>query len=141
MTSDRRIDVKTLLTDGRLLVVSGRENLLLRQEADGSLVVHADLRSVSDQVWNEIVVDGRANTYINGGPGIIALLPSESSLREVADGIAFPNGMAITPDNATLIIAESHGKKLTAFDIASMAACRTDTFGPTLATAFPTGSA
>jgi len=119
MTSDRRIDVKTLLTDGRLLVVSGRENLLLRQEADGSLVVHADLRSVSDQVWNEIVVDGRANTYINGGPGIIALLPSESSLREVADGIAFPNGMAITPDNATLIIAESHGKKLTAFDIAS----------------------
>ena len=37
----------------------------------------------------------------------------------MADGIAFPNGMALTPDNATLIIAESHGKKLTAFDIAS----------------------
>jgi sugar lactone lactonase YvrE len=37
----------------------------------------------------------------------------------VADGIAFPNGMALTPDNATLIIAESWGKRLTAFDIAA----------------------
>src|SRR5262245_47519905 len=107
------------LPDGRLLIVSGCENLLLRQEPDGSLVVHADLRELSDKVWNEIVVDGRGNTYINGGPGIIALLTSEGSLLQVADGIAFPNGMAITPDNATLIIAESHGKKLTAFDIAS----------------------
>jgi sugar lactone lactonase YvrE len=107
------------LPDGRLLIVSGRENLLLRQEPDGALVVHADLRELSDKVWNEIVVDGRGNTYINGGSGIIALLTSEGSLRQVADGIAFPNGMAITPDNATLIIAESHGKKLTAFDIAS----------------------
>ncbi len=37
----------------------------------------------------------------------------------MADSFAFPNGMAITPDNSTLIIAESHGKKLTAFDIAA----------------------
>jgi sugar lactone lactonase YvrE len=106
------------LPDGRLLIVSGRENLLMRQEPDGSLVIHGDLRSVSDQGWNEIVVDGRGNTYINGGPGIIALLTSDGSLRQVADGIAFPNGMAVTPDNGTLIIAESHGKRLTAFDIA-----------------------
>jgi sugar lactone lactonase YvrE len=107
------------LPDGRLLIVSGRKNLLLRQKPDGSLVVHTDLRELSDKVWNEIVVDGRGNTYINGGPGIIALLTSEGSLRQVADGIAFPNGMAITSDNARLIIAESHGRKLTAFDIAS----------------------
>ena len=52
------------------------------------MVVHADLRELSDKVWNEIVVDGRGNTYINGGPGIIALLTSEGSLRQVADGIA-----------------------------------------------------
>src|SRR5207237_7250737 len=38
---------------------------------------------------------------------------------QVADGIAFPNGMAITPDDSTLIVAESYGKKLTAFDIAA----------------------
>src|SRR5215510_1796654 len=46
------------------------------------------------------------------------MVKTKSSARQVADGIAFPNGMAITPDNATLIIAESHGKRLTAFDIA-----------------------
>jgi len=103
--------------DGQLLIVSGREGLLLRRNPDGSLIKYADLRSIADGVWNEIVVDGRGNAYVNGGPGIIALLTHNGSARLVADGIAFPNGMAITPDNATLIIAESHGKKLTAFDI------------------------
>ena len=105
------------LPDGRLLIVSGRECLLLRRELDGSLVRHADLRGLSDRAWNEIVVDGRGNVYINGGPGIIALVAPDGSARQVADRIAFPNGMAVTPDNATLIIAESHGKRLTAFDI------------------------
>jgi sugar lactone lactonase YvrE len=106
------------LPDGRLLIVAGRESLLLRRELQGPLVTHADLRGLSDQPWNEIVVDGRGNAYINGGPGIILLVTADSPVRQVADGIAFPNGMAVTPDNATLIIAESYGKKLTAFDIA-----------------------
>lgn len=107
------------LPDGRLLIVSGQEGLLLRREPDGALVTHADLRSLSQHPWNEIVVDGRGNAYINGGPGIIALLTPGGTPRQVAEGIAFPNGMAITPDNSTLIIAESHGKRLTAFDIAA----------------------
>jgi sugar lactone lactonase YvrE len=107
------------LSDGRLLIVSGRQGILLRRESDGAMVTHADLRHLSDGVWNEIVVDGRGNIYVNGGPGIIALVGSDGTARQVADGIAFPNGMAVTPDNSTLIIAESHGKKLTAFDIAS----------------------
>src|SRR5436189_1190541 len=107
------------LHDGRLLIVSGREGLLLRREPDGSLAKHADLGGISDGVWNDIVVDGRGNAYINGGPGIIALVTHDGLARCVADGIAFPNGMAITPDNSTLIIAESHGKRLTAFDIAA----------------------
>ena len=115
------------LRDGRLLVVSGPESLLLRREPDGSLVAHADLRGVSDKGWNEIVVDGRGNAYVNGAgldpktggfaPGIIAVVTPDGSARQVADDIAFPNGMAVMPDNSTLIIAESHGKKLTAFDI------------------------
>jgi sugar lactone lactonase YvrE len=105
------------LHDGRLLIVSGREGLVMRRQLDGSLVTHTDLRNLSDQIWNEIVVDGRGNAYINGGPGI-ALLTPDGSIRQVADSFAFPNGMAITPDNSTLIVAESHGKKLTAFDIA-----------------------
>src|SRR5947207_8731985 len=107
------------LPDGRLLIVAGRENRLVRWEFDGSLVTQADLRGVSDKGWNEIVVDGRGNAYVNGGPGIIALVTADRSARQVADGIAFPNGMAITPNNQTLIIAESHGKRLTAFDIAA----------------------
>jgi len=105
------------LRDGSLLIVSGREGLVLRREPSGTLITHADLRGLSPAGWNEIVVDGRGNAYINGGPGIV-LLTSDGSVREVASSFAFPNGMAVTPDNSTLIIAESHGKKLTAFDIA-----------------------
>jgi sugar lactone lactonase YvrE len=115
--------------DRRLLVVSGREGLLLRQEADGSLVTHAGLHFLSPYPWNEIVVDGRSNAYINnigfdfpGGavaPGIVALVTPGGHVRQVADGLMFPNGMAITLDNSTLIVAESYTSKLTAFDIAA----------------------
>ncbi|MBZ9997094.1 SMP-30/gluconolactonase/LRE family protein [Mesorhizobium sp. BH1-1-4] len=118
------------LPDGRLLVISGREGLLLRQEPDGSLVTHADLRGLSKSPWNEIVVDGRGNIYVNGGgpapapgehfgPGTIVLITPDGAVRQVADTIAFANGMAVTPDNKTLIVAESHANRLTAFDIAA----------------------
>jgi sugar lactone lactonase YvrE len=116
------------LPDGRLLIISGPEGLLLRMEPDGTLVTHADLTGLSDRGWNEIVVDGRGNAYLNGGgfdlmagepfaPGIVAVLTTDGTAREVADGIAFPNGMAVTPDNSTLIVAESYAKRLSAFDI------------------------
>jgi sugar lactone lactonase YvrE len=118
------------LPDGRLLVVSGREGLLLRQEADGALVTHADLRPLSKSPWNETVVDGRGNVYVNGGgpapasgehfgPGTIVLIGPDGAVRQVAENIAFANGMAVTPDNRTLIVAESHANRLTAFDIAA----------------------
>jgi sugar lactone lactonase YvrE len=114
--------------DGRLLIVSGREAVLLRQERDGALTTYADFHSLSDRPWNEIVVDRLGAAYVNGGgfdmlagepfaPGIIARVAPEGAVRQVADDIAFPNGMAITPDNATLIVAESYGRRLTAFDI------------------------
>jgi len=106
------------LPDGRLLVVSGREGLLLRQDAGGGLATHADLTRLSSNAWNEIVVDGRGNAYINTGDAI-ALVTPEGSVRRVADGGAFPNGIAVTANNATLIMAESHGKRLSAFDIAA----------------------
>lgn len=118
------------LPDGHLLIVSGPEGILLRREPDGSLVTHADLTGLSDRGWNEIVVDGRGSAYINGAgfdlmagepfaTGLVAVLTPDGSTREVADGIAFPNGMAVTPDNSTLIVAESYAKRLTAFDIAA----------------------
>ncbi|QIA24287.1 SMP-30/gluconolactonase/LRE family protein [Mesorhizobium sp. AA22] len=118
------------LPDGRLVVVSGRDGLVLRQEPDGTLATHADLRGLSTSPWNEIVVDGRGNIYVNGGgpapapgqhfgPGTIVLIAPDGSVRQVADKIAFANGMAVTPDNKTLIVAESHANRLTAFDIAA----------------------
>src|SRR5215203_3049680 len=104
------------LPDGRLLVVAGPESRLLRQEPDGSLVDHADLSGLGAGL-NEIVVDGRGTIWINGGsdfypdegvaPGFIAAISPDGVVRQVADGIAFPNGMAVTEDNSTLIIAES----------------------------------
>src|SRR5262245_15908138 len=114
------------LPDGRLLV-TGEE--LRRQEPDGTMVRHADLTGVADHGWNEIVVDGRGNIYLNGAgfdflgggapkPGIIALVTPDGAARQVADDIAFPNGMVVTPDNSTLIISESFAGRLTAFDIA-----------------------
>ena len=116
------------LPNGRLLVVSARDRLLLRMGPDGSLATYADLTSLSDHGFNDIVVDGRGNAYVNdvgfdfpGGnfaPGTIAVVTPDGSARQVAGGLAFPNGMAVTPDNKTLIVAESYGKKLTAFDIA-----------------------
>src|SRR5436309_4635657 len=114
------------LPDGRLLV-TGEE--LNRREPDGSMVRHADLSSIGDHGWNEIVVDGRENIYVNGmgfrfgaeefRPGIIALVTPDGSAREVAKAIAFPNGMVVTPNGSTLIISESFAGKLTAFDIAT----------------------
>ena len=114
------------LPDGRLLV-TGQE--LMRREPDGSMVRHADLSAVAEHGWNEIVVDGRGNIYLNGvgfrfgeeefQPGIIALVTPDGSARQVADGIAFPNGMVVTPDNSTLIVSESFAGRLTAFDIAA----------------------
>ena len=115
------------LPDGRLLIVSASNGLLLRREPDGSLVSHADLGGLSEHPWNDIVVDGRGNAYIGnvgfdfpGGefaPGILALVTPDGSTRQVADGVAFPNGIVVTPDNSTLIVAESYANRLTAFDI------------------------
>jgi sugar lactone lactonase YvrE len=117
------------LPDGRLLIVSGSEGLLLRRELDGSLVTHADLTGLSRYPWNDIVVDGRGNAYVGNigfdfaagefAPGILALVTPDGSARQVADGVAFPNGVIVTPDNSTLILAESYGNRLTAFDIAA----------------------
>src|SRR6184192_4944298 len=119
------------LPDGRLLLVSARDGLLLRREPDGTLVTCGDLRRVSKPpAGNELVVDGRGNAYVNGGgfdlmtgdpfaPGIVALVTPDGSARQVADGLAFPNGMLVTSDNATLIVAESYAKRLSAFDIAA----------------------
>jgi sugar lactone lactonase YvrE len=100
-----------------MIVVSAREGRLLRQSPGGRLEAYAELAPLAEGLWNEIVIDGRGNTYVNGP--CLALVSADGRGRRLADGFAFPNGMAITPDNRTLIVAESHGRRLTAFDIAA----------------------
>ena len=114
------------LADGSLLVTG--EDRILRRQGDGSFVTHTDLSALG-RYWNEITVDGRGNIYVNSvgfrfgqeqfRPGIIALVTPDGRARQVADNVAFPNGMVITPDNSTLIMAESFARTLTAFDIAA----------------------
>ena len=133
-TSEVVLEVETApisidwLPDGRLLVVSGSEGRLLRREPDGSLVTHADLAPLSTYAWNEIVVDRRGNAYVNtigfdfatgqdAASGGVALVRPDGSTRLVADGVSFPNGMALTPDDTTLILAESYANRLTACDV------------------------
>ena len=107
------------LPDGTLLTTGDK---LRRVEPDGSMPVHAEQRA------NEIVVDARGNIYLNGAdfnfvagappePGYIKLVTPDGAIRQVADDIQFPNGMVITPDNRTLVVAESFAGRLTAFDI------------------------
>jgi sugar lactone lactonase YvrE len=113
------------LPDGRLVIVSSPDGRLLRREPDGSLVTHADLGETG---WNDIVVDGRGNAYVNRigfnpvvaeefTPGFVHLATPAGSVRQVAGDIGFPNGMAVSPDNATLIVADSYRHHLVAFDI------------------------
>ena len=114
------------LPDGALIVTG--EDSLLRRAADGSFTTHADLSALGEG-WNEVTVDGRGNIYVNSvgfrfgqedfRPGTIAVVRPDGTVTQVADNIAFPNGMVITPDNSTLVIAESWANKLSAFDIES----------------------
>lgn len=111
--------------DGRLLLVAG--TTLLRQEPDGSVVTHADLSALWPTPCNDIVVDDRGSAYVNnvafdfpGGdfqPGYVGVVTPDGSARVVADGLAFPNGMAVSPDGTTLVVAESYANCLTAYRI------------------------
>ncbi|OHV38056.1 gluconolaconase [Parafrankia colletiae] len=117
------------LPDGRLLVVDSARGRVLRREADGTLVEHADLAGVSRRPWNEIVVDGQGSAYVNTigfdfpdgefAPGLVVRVTPDGVVTTVADGLAFPNGMAISDDGTELIVAESYANRLTAYRIAA----------------------
>jgi sugar lactone lactonase YvrE len=114
--------------DGALLLVDGRGGRLLRRApGEAAFALHAGLTGVCAPPWNDIVADARGNAYVNAtgfdfpgaefAPGFVALVTAGGAVARVADGLAFPNGMAITDDGATLVVAESYGHRLTAFAI------------------------
>src|SRR3954453_9944708 len=119
------------LPDGRPLLVSNQRKELLTLEADGRLALYADLAALSPFGFNDIVVDGRGNAYVNSPnfdfaagppagveqPGLVVLVTPDGSSRVVARDIAFPNGMAVTADNRTLVVADSYRHQLVGFDI------------------------
>ena len=107
------------LPDGRMLTTGDK---LRRYEPDGTITV------LAEQGANEVVVDAQGNIYLNGAdfdfaggeapkPGWIKLVTPDGQVRQVADDIQFPNGMVLTPDGRTLVIAESFAGRLTAFDV------------------------
>lgn len=114
------------LPDGPLMVTAGRE--VLRMDGDRALTQHADLSGLTDFGLNEIVIHERGFTYVNGAgfdlmgggepaPGLVTLVRPDGSSDVLDRGIAFPNGMAISPDGGTLVVADSYGKELVGFDI------------------------
>ena len=115
------------LPDGRLLVVSMTDRKVLRREADGSLVVHADLASYATGHANDMVVDAAGRAYVgNFGFDLMAGDPLETAalhrvdpdgtVAEVADELWFPNGAVLTPDG-TLLVVETFGNRVSAFDV------------------------
>jgi sugar lactone lactonase YvrE len=114
------------LPDGRLLVVSMTDRRLLRLDPEG-LSEAADLSRLASFHCNDMVVDRQGRAYIGNfgfdfavgapvSPAEIVLVTPEGQARRVGEGLLFPNGTVITPDGQTLIVAETFGHRLTAFD-------------------------
>lgn len=118
------------LPDGRLLVVSMLDRKLMRLDAAG-LVEAADLSALASFPCNDMVVDASGRAYIgNFGfdifarpvvpkPTVLAMVTPDGAVSIAANEVLFPNGAVITPDGRTMILAETFGRRLTAYDIAS----------------------
>jgi len=116
------------LPDDRLLIVSMLDRRLLRQEPDGTLVEHADLNAIATWHCNDMVVDAVGRAYVgNFGfdthgsvesrPADLARVDPDGTVTRAATGLQFPNGTVITPDGKTMVIGETRGMCLTAFDV------------------------
>ena len=117
------------LPDGTPLVVSQQDKKLMRIGSDGELSEYADLSAFARGCANELLVDALGRAYVGhhgfdflGGaelePASLILVDADRRVREVATGLVFPNGMAISADGRTLIVAESFAMRLTAYDVA-----------------------
>jgi sugar lactone lactonase YvrE len=115
------------LPDGRLLVVSMRDQTLMRREADGSLVVHADLSGHAGGFCNEVVVDQKGRAYVGDfgfdldagapmAPASIHRVDPDGAISEVATDMWFPNGCVLTEDGV-FIVNETFGNRISAFDL------------------------
>jgi sugar lactone lactonase YvrE len=126
------------MPDGSLLFVRMEKLAVWRRWPDGRLAQHADLSAFAKHLANDMVVDASGRAYVGNfgfdldaelharGPESVigdhtatklAIVEPDGSVRLGAEGMSFPNGMVITPDGGTLIVGETLGGRLTAFDI------------------------
>ena len=119
------------LPDGRLLIVAMETQRLLRLDADGSLVEHADLSSAARGSLNDMIVAADGTAYVGDmgtriqeegaerRPGQTFRVTPDGAWECAADDLQSPNGHILTDDGRTLIVAESGGMCLTAFTVAA----------------------
>jgi sugar lactone lactonase YvrE len=114
---------------GDLLIVSMLDRRLTRL-GNGTLELVADLSGLATGPCNDMVVDAAGRAYVgNFGFDLhrgeasrstcIARVDPDGGVVSAAAELMFPNGMVITPDGKTLIVAETFASRLTAFDIGS----------------------
>ena len=105
--------------DGSLLIVSTEDRRLLRYDGETVDTV-ADLSALAPADLGDMVLDNHGRAYIGSqafSGGVILRVDPDDKVSVVARDLDFPNGMAITPDHRTLIVAESIGRRLTAYTI------------------------
>ena len=118
------------LPDGSLLIVSMRDRKILRRQPDGSLVTHADLSALAPGYLNDMLVDRDGRAWVGnfgfdltgGAPArttVLICVEADGAAKVVADELGFPNGMVLTPDGRTLIVAETTMNRLTAFNVSA----------------------
>jgi sugar lactone lactonase YvrE len=118
------------LPDGSLLVVSMKDQLVLRRDPGGSVTVHANLSAFTDSSLNDMVVDGQGRAWVgcfgfdlmafaDPQPAPLFRVDPDGTATVAAEDLMFPNGSVITPDGTTLIVGETTGCRYTAFTIQS----------------------
>jgi sugar lactone lactonase YvrE len=128
------------IPDGSMLIVSMTKRQVLRRTTGGAISVHADLSGIATFHCNDMLVDGAGRAYVGnfgfdlegeiaarGTPAVfadharakLACVAPDGAVSVAATDMDFPNGAVITPDGKTMIIGETFGSVLTAFDIGS----------------------
>jgi len=118
------------LPDGSLLIVSMKDQRVLRRDPDGNVGLHADLGAFTDSPLNDMVVDDQGRAWVgcfgfdlmafaDPRPAPLMRIDFDGTATVAAEDLMFPNGSVVTPDGATLIVGETMGCRYTAFTIQS----------------------
>jgi sugar lactone lactonase YvrE len=118
------------LPDGRMLIVSMRDRKIMLRELDASLVEYANLSDLAPWYLNDMLVDSEGRAWVGnfgfdlmGGARVattnLICVDTDGSAKVATGGLGFPNGMVLTPNGKTLIVAETTMNRLSAFDVAS----------------------